>query len=206
MRHASSRALYDYWNTRRGKHPAPERGDIDPAAIRHILADTFVLHIDPIVQSRFRLAGKRVCALFGREITNEPFLQIWSTESRVAVQGALTTVSEDLSCIVGSAIGVSQAGDRIDLELLLLPLRTKGRAQTSALGVLAPLSATYWLGTHPLATLRFGNTRQIGASAAIGTQAPRTTTTASGRQMGGFVVYDGGRHVQPADTSVPPAL
>lgn len=206
MRHASSRALYDYWNTRRGMRPAPERGDIDPAAIRHILADTFVLHVDPIEQSRFRLAGTRVCSLFGREIRDEPFLQIWTMENRTAVQEALTTVSDDISGIVGSAIGLSQAGDRIDLELLLLPLRSTGRAQTSALGVLAPLSPTYWLGTHPLATLRFGTTRQIGTSAAIGTQGPRAAQPESGRRMGSFVVYDGGRHVPPADTSAPPAF
>ena len=67
MKHASTRAVFDYWNTRRGARPAPERADIDPVAIRHALGDTFMLAADFADELRFRLAGTRVCALFGRE-------------------------------------------------------------------------------------------------------------------------------------------
>ena len=42
MKHPSNRELFDYWNERRGERLAPERADIEPAAIRHVLGDTFV--------------------------------------------------------------------------------------------------------------------------------------------------------------------
>lgn len=61
----SFRALFDYWNRQRGERPAPARSDIDPAAIRHALGDTFMLATDFIDEIRLRLAGTRVCAFLG---------------------------------------------------------------------------------------------------------------------------------------------
>ncbi|HWM83209.1 MAG TPA: PAS domain-containing protein [Pseudolabrys sp.] len=207
MRHASSQALYDYWNGCRGMRAAPERAEIDPAAIRHILADTVVVQIDLIEQSQFRLAGTRVCALFGREIRGEPFLPFWHAESVAGLRRALAAVTDGAGGIVGSAVGASQAGDRVDLEVLLLPLLGAGQACTAVIGVLAPLSPTYWLGTHPLTTLRFGRARLVGANAASRPQrpAPPSVTADSGRRIGGFVVYDGGRQGPAAETFLPPA-
>ena len=71
MKHPSSRDLYAYWNERRGSRLAPERADIEPSAIRQVLGDTFVLAADSVAQHPFRLAGTRLCALFGRELKSE---------------------------------------------------------------------------------------------------------------------------------------
>src|SRR3979411_214660 len=59
---------------RGGAHPArraPERGDIEPGAIRNVLGDSFIIAYDPEADHPFRLAGTRVCALFGRELKGE---------------------------------------------------------------------------------------------------------------------------------------
>ena len=53
----------------------PERDDIDPAAIRRILADSFVLAVEPGQHPRFRVAGTRICELFGRECAGRPTAQ-----------------------------------------------------------------------------------------------------------------------------------
>ena len=42
MKHAASRELYAYWQEKRGPARAPERTDIEPGAIRAVLADAFV--------------------------------------------------------------------------------------------------------------------------------------------------------------------
>jgi hypothetical protein len=68
VKHTSTRVVFEYWNRQRGQRSAPTRSEIDPAAIRHILGDTFMLAADVIDGIRFRLAGTRVCTLFGREI------------------------------------------------------------------------------------------------------------------------------------------
>ena len=63
MKHPSIRQLFDYWNERRGRRLAPEREDIEPHAIRGVLADSFILSFDPSsapsVPDR-RYAGLRV--------------------------------------------------------------------------------------------------------------------------------------------------
>jgi hypothetical protein len=73
MKHSSIRELFDYWNERRGRRAAPERGDIEPGDIRGVLADTFILAFDAPASHPFRIAGTRVCALFGRELKGEAF-------------------------------------------------------------------------------------------------------------------------------------
>ena len=42
MKHATTRMLFAYWDTLRGERAAPDRGEIEPGEIRHILADTFI--------------------------------------------------------------------------------------------------------------------------------------------------------------------
>jgi len=46
MKHAASRELYAYWQENRGTRVAPERTEIEPGAIRSVLADAFVLPLD----------------------------------------------------------------------------------------------------------------------------------------------------------------
>ena len=83
MKHPSNRELFDYWNERRGNRLAPERADIEPSAIRQVLGDTFVLATDDgIGYYPFRLAGTRLCALFGRELKGESFLSFGSAPAR----------------------------------------------------------------------------------------------------------------------------
>ena len=95
MKHPSSLAVYEYWERKRGKRPAPERTDIDPTEIRHALSDTFMLAADFVDHLRFRLAGTRVCALFTREIKGEAFADLWSEASRRAVEKLLAIVTDE---------------------------------------------------------------------------------------------------------------
>jgi hypothetical protein len=82
MKHPSNRELFNYWNERRGERLAPERADIEPAAIRHVLGDTFVTEMSGSENHLFRIAGTRLCALFGRELKAESFLKLWSRTAR----------------------------------------------------------------------------------------------------------------------------
>ena len=95
MKHQSTRAVFDYWNKKRGTRPAPARADIDPTEIRHALGDTFMLAADFVDQLRFRLAGTRVCALFGREIKGEAFAALWSETSRQSIDDLLAIVTNE---------------------------------------------------------------------------------------------------------------
>ena len=58
----------------------PSAADIEPGAIRRVLADTFILAFDEPAGHPFRIAGTRVCALFGRELKGEAFLDLWAPQ------------------------------------------------------------------------------------------------------------------------------
>ena len=54
MKQASSRELFGYWTARRGTRRAPERGEIEPSAIRRALGDVFILEFDRSAGHPFR--------------------------------------------------------------------------------------------------------------------------------------------------------
>ena len=192
MKHASTRTVFAYWEEKRGSRLAPERGDIDPVAIRHALGDTFMLAADFVEQLRFRLAGTRVCALFCREIKGESFSNLWSEESRTSIANLVTIVTNESVGAVAGVTGHAEDGATADLELLLLPLAYIGQARIRALGVLAPVASPYWIGERPIAELELGTLRHLGAG--IEHLAPRVAPTAQGGTLRhGFTVYSGGR-------------
>src|SRR5215831_504248 len=94
MKRAASRELYAYWQEKRGNRPAPERTDIEPGTIRGVLADAFILALDRSAGHPIRLAGTRMCALFGREIKGEPFLDLWAPTNRPTMEGLLSILSD----------------------------------------------------------------------------------------------------------------
>jgi hypothetical protein len=200
MKHASTGQVFDYWNELRGQRIAPERGDIDPGAIRRALADTFILAHDPFGGHRFRLAGTRLCALFCRELKGETFIGLWAKAAQAAMHEHIAVVADEAVGIVAGVRARSANDLPIDLELLLLPLVHRDRSQTRLLGVLAPLVPPTWLGVQPLADLSCGPLRHLGVETLA---APRLVAASdepslvpdseSFGQRRGLVVYDGGR-------------
>jgi hypothetical protein len=159
MKHPSSRELFDYWNQRRGRRPAPERADIEPGAIRRVLADTFILSFEPRMGHPFRLAGTRVCALFGRELKGEAFLDLWPAHGRKEMRDLLAIVAHESVGVVASVSGASTAGAALSLEFLALPLGHHGQT-TRLLGALAPSEPPTWLATSAVVDLRLGTHRR----------------------------------------------
>ena len=156
MKHPSNRELFNYWNERRGERLAPERADIEPAAIRHVLGDTFVTEMSDSENHQFRIAGTRLCALFGRELKAESFLKLWSRTAQTAIRELLAVVMDEKVGVVASATGTT-ADDilaPINLELLLLPLAFRSRNEARVMGALAPMAAPYWLGAKAIGSRR----------------------------------------------------
>jgi hypothetical protein len=191
VKHSSTRSLYAYWNERRGARAAPERGEIEPGAIRGALGDSFILCTDPVVDYAFRLAGTRVCSLFGREMKGEAFVAPWDENDRVAVADLLAIVANEIAGIVAGVAGATADGYSVDLELLLLPLRHRGSSRERQIGVLVPLSVPFWLGASPVVRLGLKSHRHVGPALAATTAF--MAAAENGRLRRGLLVYDGGR-------------
>ena len=149
MKHKTSKALYAYWNDVRADRMAPNRFEIDPSRISAILPYTFILErIDPET-FRFRLAGTRMCDIFGCELRGTNFLDGWPARDRLPLArkfSVLTTQGAGLRMHMKLAT-VSEAD--VECEMLLLPLlHTRGMIDR-ILGSFAPLATPSWLGDTP---------------------------------------------------------
>jgi hypothetical protein len=192
MKTAPTRKMYAYWNERRGSRLAPERGDIEPGAIREILGDSFIVSFDAAGDHPFRLAGTRVCALFGHELKGEPFVQFWDQASRKQVRALAASVADEAGAVVAGVGGRTAQGSHTDLELMLLPLYHRGKMRVRLLGVLAPVAVPYWLGAESVVTLTLGAVRHLGpAVETLGT--PRFARDPARAHL---TVYEGGLNRQ----------
>jgi hypothetical protein len=193
MKHSSTRELFDYWNERRGARAAPERSEIEPGAIRHVLADSFMLTFDPYAGHPFRIAGTRVCAAFSRELKGAAFTEIWAPASQAAIRDVLATVATESVGVVAGASGRGGAGEALELEFLALPLAHRGGAGTRILGALVPTEVPYWLGTETLGPLTLGMIRYLGPLTGP-YSVPRSASAvpSNARIRHGLIVYDGG--------------
>jgi hypothetical protein len=189
MKHAASRELYAYWQEKRGNRAAPERTEIEPGAIRGVLADAFVLTLDRKASFPIRLAGTRLCALFCREIKGESFLDLWASANRPTLEGLLSILSDECIGTVAGATAQNAEGETLELELLLLPLSIRRPIFARAIGVLAPLHIPPWLGARPLGPLTIGGRRHVGAAV----EKRLVPRFAAPRGRRGYLVYDGGR-------------
>ncbi|KPF99891.1 PAS domain-containing protein [Rhodopseudomonas palustris] len=137
MKHPSSRAFFAYWDAQRGTAPAPERSDIEPSAVRELLGDIFVLSCDAAAGYPFRVAGTRLCALFGRDIKGEALPGLFAVDSRSECQDILSVVAEESLPLVAGLTCSLRGGTLAHLEMLLLPFAPRLHTPLSMTGSLA---------------------------------------------------------------------
>ncbi len=139
MKHPANREFYSYWDQKRAGAAAPERSDLEPEHVRHLLGDIFVLSYDASAGYPFRVAGTRMCALLGRDLKGASFLDLFRDDDRVEIQDILGIVAEETQATVAGLTTHASDGTRVHLELLLLPFSARSHSPVSLTGLLAPL-------------------------------------------------------------------
>ncbi len=159
MKQQVSKELYNYWRSLKGARLAPERDDIEFGAIRRLLANVFIVQMDPPGRFPLKMCGTRIDALWLKEQKGRSFAEFWDARDRAAVISALSAVTEEARPVVMSAR--SGGGDRpgLDLEALLLPLR-----DSLVLGSFALANEPDWLGRMTTGALRLQSSRVLGSS------------------------------------------
>src|SRR5262245_16432734 len=115
-------ALFQYWNRLRAGRPAPKRTEIEPADIKSLLADTFILEKDVRGEAVFRLAGTRLCASHGRELKGFAFASLWKEKDQRMAHRLAHSAFSAKSVVLLSYRGLSQNGRTAEFELIMLPL------------------------------------------------------------------------------------
>jgi len=152
--HKTSETLFAYWDKVRGNRATPRRFEIDPGKIAGILPSTFILERTDAETYRFRLAGTRVCDMFGAELRGSNFLSGWSQPDRLSLVRHLAALSKQgaIETVHMEAAPVARASTQF--EVLLLPLRHTGESIDRVLGALSALDPPHWLGELPLTSKR----------------------------------------------------
>jgi hypothetical protein len=143
MKHPVSREFFAYWESKRGEARAPERSDVDPSALRELLGDIFVLSYDDAATYPFRVAGTRVCALFGRDVKDQGFPALFARQHRRDIADIIAAVAEDVVPAIAGVTAIAADGSKTHLELLLLPFNTRAHCPITLTGVLAPFEADH---------------------------------------------------------------
>jgi hypothetical protein len=149
MKQNGSINLFQYWNRLRNGRPAPKRTEIEPADIKSLLADTFILEKDTRGEAVFRLAGTRLCAIYGRELKGFSFPSLWRASDQRLVAKLAQGVFQSKSVVVMAFEGHSRNGRSTAFELLLLPL-DGGIESPRSLGVISAAGRPFWLGADPV--------------------------------------------------------
>lgn len=153
-------ALFQYWNRLREGRRAPTRAEIEPADIKTLLADTFILERDARKEAIFRLAGTRLCAIYGRELKGFSFVSLWREKDRDLAGRLADAGFAAKSVSVTSFDGISRSGEVNPFELLILPL-DGGQEHPRCLGMVTAAAKPYWLGADPIVELRIDGVRFI---------------------------------------------
>ncbi len=207
MKLDGSMALFQYWNRLRGDRPAPKRTEIEPADIKSLLADTFILEKDVRGEAVFRLAGTRLCATYGRELKGFAFASLWKEKDQRLIHRLSFTAFSAKSVVVVAYRGISRNGRATDFELVMLPL-DGGLENPRCLGSVAAAERPFWLGADPIIESAIDTVRVVDPdreplflknrpAIPVPPLAPGDATLArgagSGRRIRHLVVLEGGR-------------
>lgn len=166
MQTRAATALYDYWTRRRGARAVPLRSAIEPADIAAILPDVFILEGGRSQDARFRLAGTRICAQFGRELKGLDFTALFAPDQRERVARIAGNALAQAAPTILAVEAVDGALETTEAEIVLLPLATKGKAADRIIGVFAPLPGQ----RQPLSAFRYAT---LGSLCVIDPDRPR---------------------------------
>lgn len=140
---------------------APRRELIEPRKLGRHLSDLFFLEEDENGDLLFRLAGTRVCALFGRELKATRFLSLWPERNRTALSELAKNIDSLMVPALSKNDGISLSGRSLTFEMLLAPLSPGENGRINLLGSIAVIEEVTWAGADPLVLGHLNNVEPL---------------------------------------------
>ncbi len=124
----------------------PHRKQVDPAQFKEALPQVFILERQDEFTYPFRIAGTGLCSQFGRELTGEDFLEMWSHAEREGLESLLLSVTDDGACSVLGIACETECDRTLEMEIVLMPLMLDAEHATQVIGAITPYKKEYWFG------------------------------------------------------------
>lgn len=121
MKHATSIALHEYWQSCHGRTGVPAN-EIRAVELAPILPSLFLIDLDPATAFQFRFCGATIAARYGRDMSNESFLALWGPVDADAVQRHARAMSARGTGLVAGLMAETAGGGFTSFEMLILPL------------------------------------------------------------------------------------
>jgi hypothetical protein len=125
MKHATSLALHAYWQGCHGRSGVPA-GEIRAAELAPILPSLFLIDLNLYAGGRFRFCGATIATRYGRDLTNDSFLALWSAEDRDMLERDLKAMAKRATGLVAGVLAETVGAGFSMFEMLLLPLAGDG--------------------------------------------------------------------------------
>jgi hypothetical protein len=154
MKHKNSHLLVGYWSRIRKGRDIPDQTDIDPRAIKRLLAHAFILDVTNPAQPTYRLAGTGLCERFGFELKGTGFLAQWEAQSSLALASLLRQAIKLKKPVSISSVAATADCGMVELETVLAPVSFNGTEPTRFIGMVQVLSDTAVLAGKPIAFQR----------------------------------------------------
>jgi hypothetical protein len=169
---------------------------IQAAELASLLPSLFLVDLSPL--ARFRYCGIQMATRYGRDLTGESFLGIWTPEDQLILARDLRTIAQR-PCGLVAGVMAETIGGFISFEMLLLPL---GRASDAA----GALGSMVRIGGHEernrirarVVTQWLRSTRFLAGGADPAMQdtpppAPASSGAGASRRYGHLTVVSGGK-------------
>ena len=166
MFHSNTEQLIDYWRVVKGPAPVAARSSINPTEFAHLLPQVFMLGRKDSGQYHFRLTGRFIADLHGRDLRDEDFLRLWTGTDRNQLQLALELSRRKPDPIVIAAEARTEAGSVTQLEIMLTPLAGPSGEIDRMMGFYQPTSPVAALAGKPVRMLTLKSIRTIGVQGA----------------------------------------
>lgn len=139
MQTATSRAIYEHWAQVRGGRDIPNRRDIEPGALRRFLPDLFILEMQANAVVAFRLAGTRLCTLFGRELRATEFTGLFPSDMRSRLTRICSNVMAQRTPAIMRANAYGSSVQAVPVEIALLPMTSHSSRADRLFGAFCPV-------------------------------------------------------------------
>ena len=140
MKHKNSHLLVGYWSRLRAGREVPDQTDIDPRALKRLLAYAFILDCENPVRPVYRLAGTALCERFGFELKGTGFLAHWEAQSSLSLAPLLRQALKLRQPLCLSSIAATADNGMVELETVLTPVSFNGGEPCRFFGLVQMLS------------------------------------------------------------------
>src|SRR5262245_14274658 len=142
MKQKSPNTLYGYWNELRAGRIAPRRLEVEPSRIAGILSETFLLERVHTADYQYRLAGTRLCELFGSALRCSKFLTGWQEADQALLAQKLALVYEQGAVLTLEIETTGAPRHALEFEAILLPLVHSANSINRIIGAMSLTSPT----------------------------------------------------------------